>query len=294
MELDQRFNEWRESNSRTRNVNWPNSCCPGCLGGVLWKLVTEALGDDVVAAGTMGGPCIRCSSPKYGGINLHFDSHADVGVGVAAAIEALGRTETVLVTTGDGGLDISFHKVSAAAERNDNIILLVLDNEAYMNTGIQRSGATPFGAWTTTTPLGKTEHKKSVTEIMAAHNAPYIATMSLAYPQDVTRKVKTAKGIRGFRYMEVMAPCPTGWRFPPENASEVSRLAVETWIYPLYEIVNGVLKLSLKPKPKPVKEYIRMQRRFRTLSDEAMAAIQTETDLRRERLIAKDGQRVCI
>ena len=294
MELDQRFDEWRESNSRTRNVNWPNGCCPGCLGGVLWKLVTEALGDDVVAAGTMGGPCIRCASPIYGGINLHFDSHADVGVGIAAALEALGRTETVLVTTGDGGLDISFHKVSAAAERNDNIILLVPDNEAYMNTGIQRSGATPFGAWTTTTPLGKTERKKSVTEIMAAHNAPYIATMSLAYPQDVTKKFRKAKGVRGFRYMEVLSPCPTGWRFPPENAIEVSRLAVETWIYPLYEIEEGVLKLSVKPKPKPVKDYIRMQRRFRTLSDEAMATIQAETDLGRERLLAKEGQRVCI
>ncbi len=289
-ELDQRFDDWRKNDPRMRNVNWPNGCCPGCLGGVLWKLVTESLGDDVITSGTRGGPCIRCASPVYGGIGLHFDSHADVGVGIAAALEALGRTETVLVTTGDGGLDISFHKVSAAAERNDDIILLVMDNEAYMNTGIQRSGATPFGAWTTTTPTGKTEHKKLVTEIMAAHRAPYVATMSPAYPQDVKRKFVKAKGIKGFRYMEVMAPCPTGWRFPPEKAIEVSRLVVETWIHPLYEIEAGVLKLSVKPKPKPVKDYIRMQRRFRTLSDDFMEQIQVETDRRRERLLEKDGQ----
>jgi pyruvate/2-oxoacid:ferredoxin oxidoreductase beta subunit len=292
MMIDEIFDKWRNMDPTVNLVEWPNRCCPGCPGGYLWRLITQALGKNVVMAGSLGGPCIRCAKPIYGGIYLMFSSGVDVGVGMAAAIKKLGKTYTVLAPLGDGALDIAFQKISAAAERNDNLIVLTNDNEAYMNTGVQRSGSTPYGAWTTTTPTGKEENKKSIPEIMIAHKIPYVSTLSTAFHKDIYGKFKKAKEIEGFRYIQCLTPCPTGWRFPPEKAIEIARLAVSTWIWPIYEVVNGEFNLSLKPKSKPVEDYIRAQGRFRNLSNEDIELIQKETDKKRERLLEKDGKSV--
>jgi len=195
--------------------------------------------------------------------------------GVKAALTAKGKDDiTVVGWAGDGGTaDIGIQALSGAAERNDDVIYFMYDNEAYMNTGIQRSSSTPVGAWTTTTPVGKTGEwekspKKKMLEIVVAHRVPYAATASIAYPEDLIRKVRKAKEIKGFRFIQIYAPCPTGWKSDPSKTIELARLAVQTNIFPLYEVVNGVYKISMKPKAKPIEDYLRQQGRFRHMSEE--------------------------
>ena len=271
-----------------------NTCCPGCGGPLFWKIALEVFGPNTVIYGI--GPCAGCAtrSIKLPQFNLHFSFVADAATGISHAFKAKGIEDvTIISSAGDGAVgDISFGKVSAAAERNDNMIQICIDNEAYMNTGIQKSGLTPYGAWTTTTPSGKEGNKKDIPMIMAAHNIPYMATVSVAYPQDLVRVLKKAKDIEGFRYIHVMIPCPTGWRFDPAKAIEVSKLQVDTWQYPLYEVEDGVLKLNRTPEQKPVREYLKAQGRFRHLSEEQLEFIQSEVDRKREELIAKDGTKI--
>lgn len=195
--------------------------------------------------------------------------------GVKAALKAKGKDDvTVVGWAGDGGTaDIGIQALSGAAERNDDVIYFMYDNEAYMNTGIQRSGSTPVGAWTTTTPVGKTGEwekspKKKMLEIVVAHRVPYAATASIAYPEDLIKKVRKAKEMKGFRFIQIYAPCPTGWKSDPSKTIELARLAVQTNIFPLYEVVNGVYKISMKPKAKPIEDYLRQQGRFRHMSEE--------------------------
>ena len=179
----------------------------------------------------------------------------------------LGKTDVnVVAWAGDGGTyDIGIQALSGAAERNDDIIYVCYDNEAYMNTGIQRSGATPLKAWTTTTPVKHPEDrpKKRLVEIMAAHRIPYIATVSIAYPEDMVRKFKKAKEIKGTRFILVISPCPPGWKTRPEDTIKLARLAVQTRVFPLLEIYNGLewkLTMDVK-KPVPVLEYLKLQLR---------------------------------
>ena len=186
---------------------------------------------------------------------------------------------------GDGSLgDIGFTALSGAAERNSDFVCVTEDNEAYANTGIQRSGATPQYAWTTTTPVGanktgKSTPRKDMPLIMAAHRIPYVATASLAYPEDFKRKLEKAKQMHGFRYIHVYTPCPTSWRFPPEKLIEVSRLGVTTGIFTLYEIEDGKLKITVRPaKFKPVSDYLKVQGRFSHLTAEEIEAIQKDVD----------------
>jgi len=163
-----------------------------------------------------------------------------------------------------------------------------------MNTGIQKSGLTPFGAWTTTTPLGKEAPKKEIPMIIAQHKVPYVATCSVAFPRDLKAKFEKAKGIDGFRYIHTVIPCPTGWRFNPAKSVEVVRLGVQTWAWPLYEIVGGVLKLTLKPKQRLVEDYLKAQNRFRHLTDDQIRYIQSEVDTKRQRLLKNDGKRIIL
>jgi len=272
------------------------TCCPGCGGPLFWKLALQALGPRTVIYGD--GPCAMCAirNVKIPTFSLHFSFVADGATGIVSAFKAKGWDDiTIVSSAGDGATgDISFGKISAAAERNENMIQLCIDNEAYMNTGIQKSGLTPYGAWTTTTPGGKKSNKKDVPLIMAAHGIPYMATVSVAYPRDLQDKLRKAKEIEGFKYIHAVIPCPTGWRFDPAKAVEVSRLQVDTWAWPLYEVEGGVLGRSRKPEQKPVTEYLKSQGRFRRLSEEQIEYIQTTVDERRMNLLAMEGKRITL
>ena len=272
------------------------TCCPGCGGPLFWKMALQALGPRTVIYGD--GPCAMCAirNIKIPTFNLHFSFVADGATGIVNAFKAKGWDDiTIVSSAGDGATgDISFGKISAAAERNENMIQICVDNEAYMNTGIQKSGLTPYGAWTTTTPGGKENNKKDVPLIMAAHGIPYMATVSVAYPQDLINKLRKAKEIKGFKYIHAVIPCPTGWRFDPAKAVEVSRLGVDTWAWPLYEVKEGVLSMSRKPEQKPVTEYLKAQGRFRRLSEEQIEYVQATVDERRTNLLAFEGKRITL
>jgi len=292
METDKLFDEYYEKSL----MQGGTACCPGCGGPMFWRMALETLGPNTILFGD--GPCAYCAirNIKLPTFGLHFSFVADGATGIVAALAAKGREDiTVVSSGGDGAVgDISFGKVSAAAERNENMIQICVDNEAYMNTGIQKSGLTPFGAWTTTTPLGKEAPKKSIPMIIAQHRVPYVATVSVAYPRDLKAKIGKAMGIRGFKYIHTVMPCPTGWRFNPAKSVEVVRLSVDTWAWPLWEVEDGVLRLTLKPKQKPVEEYLRAQGRFRQLSEEQIEFIQSEVDGQRLRLLENEGRNIVI
>jgi pyruvate ferredoxin oxidoreductase beta subunit len=217
---------------------------------------------------------------------MPLPSGSACATGISLGLKEKGQEDTkVVLLGGDGSLgDIGFTALSGAAERNSDFICITEDNEAYANTGIQRSGATPQHAWTTTTPVGpettgKSTPRKDMPLIIAAHRVPYVATASLAYLNDFKRKLEKAKQMHGFRYIHIYTPCPTSWRFPPEKMIEVSRLGVTTGIFTLYEIEDGKLKITVKPsKLKPVGEYLKVQGRFGHLTDEDIAAIQKDVD----------------
>ena len=275
-------------------IHGGTTCCPGCGGPLFWKLALRIFGPNTIIYGD--GPCAMCalSFVKVPFTQIHFSFMADGATGIAAALRARGREDVTLISSGGDGAtaDISFGKISAAAERNENFLQICIDNEAYMNTGIQKSGLTPYGAWTTTTPRGKESNKKDVPMIIAAHKVPYVATASVAYPQDLARKLEKAKGIKGFKFLHTVIPCPTGWRFDPAKSVEVTRLGVDTWVNPLYEIEEGVLKVSRKAEAKPVQEYLKAQGRFRQLTEEQISYVQGEVDKKRDDLLNNDGKKV--
>lgn len=272
--------------------------CPGCSGAIMMRQAMKVFGKDTIVK--IPATCLlvitnyAMNAWKVPIIHVAFENTAAVLSGIAAArrvLEKKGKLKkkrrvNYVGFAGDGGTaDIGIQALSGAAERNDDMIYICYDNEAYMNTGTQRSGATPYGARTTTTPIGrvkkvgKTERKKDVPMIMAAHKVPYIATASLAYLQDYLKKLRKATKIEGFRYIHVLGPCPPGWGFDPEKTIKISRLAVETGMWLLYEIENGVFRLTVKPKRrKPVKEYLKAQGRFRHLTDEQIDMIQKDVD----------------
>lgn len=292
METNKRFNEYYQKNF----MQGGTQCCPGCGGPMFWRMILETLGPKTIIYGD--GPCAGCAirNIKLPTFGIHFSFAADGSTGIAAALAVKGRQDVTLVSAaGDGATgDISFGKISAAAERNENMIQVCVDNEAYMNTGIQKSGLTPFGAWTTTTPLGKEAPKKRIPMIIAQHKVPYVATVSVAYPRDMIAKFKKAMGIKGFKYIHSVIPCPTGWRFDPAKSAEVVRLGVETWSWPLYEVENGVLKLTMKPKQKPISDYLNAQARFRHLTKEQVEFIQKEVDAERQKLLDNEGKNIVI
>ncbi|RLG46348.1 MAG: pyruvate synthase subunit beta, partial [Thermoproteota archaeon] len=203
---------------------------------------------------------------------------------------------TVIAWAGDGGTyDIGLQALSGAAERGDDILYICYNNEAYMNTGIQRSGATPPRAWTKTTPKGKAEMKKNMPLIVAAHGASYVATASVSHPIDLARKVEKARDMERFRYIEILIPCPTGWNFPVDKTVEVAKLAVETLVWPLFEIEGGVLKINYKPREKrPLSEYLRLQKRFAHLTDEEVALLEGMFEERWRALLELEGKRVFV
>ena len=181
---------------------------------------------------------------------------------------------------GDGGTyDIGIQSLSGAAERNEDMVYVCMDNEGYMNTGAQKSGSTPRHAFTASTPGGKTTHKKNIAEIMAAHRIPYVATASVGFPDDLVRKVTKARDMKGMRFIVVLTPCLAGWGIPENAAVRVSRLAVDSGFFPLFEIEDGVrYTINHGSRGVPVREYLAAQKRFKHLGEEEIAEIQAEAD----------------
>lgn len=269
-----------------------HTACGGCPGAVMLREMLKFLGPKVMMtnpascsgyfARALEAPLCRCL----------FEAAAASGTGMRAALDVRGVKDTiVLVFAGDGGThDIGIQALSAAAERNEDIIFACYDNEGYMMTGMQRSSATPAGAWTTTTPLpqAKKERKKDMVGIMAAHRIPYVATATIAYPEDFIRKVLKAKSIKGTRYFNLLSPCPTGWRFAPHLGIKISRMAVQSRVSPLVEVEDGVRWTVQQPKQRiPVRDYIKMQGRFAHLSEADIEAIGRGVDEEWELLLAK-------
>jgi 2-oxoisovalerate ferredoxin oxidoreductase beta subunit len=231
------------------------------------------------------------------GVSVHltpFASAAAEASGIKAALRLRGLGETtVVVWGGDGSTsDIGFSGVSAAADRNEDIVYVLNDNEAYMNTGVQKSGATPEGAWTTTTPSAapRSGQKKDISRIMAAHGIPYVATLaagSVPMLKDFRAKVERAAEVRGFRFLHVLGACPPGWRYPTAQSTEISRLAVESRYFPLFECDGGEWRITYRPKhPVPVRDFLETQGRFAHLTHERIETIQAHVDARWEALAA--------
>jgi len=268
-----------------------NASCPGCPEALGLKYLGMALGKKVILVVPAGcTSIIQGLMPGgafiYPTLNVPFASSDAVAAGVSAAKEILGEDAVVVAWGGDGGTaDIGFATLSGAAERNDNIIHICVDNEAYMNTGIQRSSLTPYGAWTTTTWRGKRENKKELPLIMLMHKVPYVATASVGYPLDFIAKLRKAASIKGFKFIHLHAPCPVGWRFDPSKTVEVAKLAVETGMWILFEAENGKVTISPPSRPyadkskrKPIEEYIKLQGRFRTLTKDDIKILEKAVD----------------
>ena len=280
--------------------------CQGCAEALAVRLVAKALGRNVIVANATG--CMEIvSSPfpftswRVPWFHVAFENAAAVASGIESGLKVLmrkGRLPYKKIVTigmaGDGGTaDIGLQALSGALERGHNMIYICTDNEAYMNTGIQRSSATPFGASTTTSPAGKVTMgqitwKKNMPAIVAAHNIPYVATACPSYPIDLVQKVKKAADIEGPAYVHILSVCPTGWRSTPENSIKLGRLAAETGVFPLYEIERSRYHLSIDfPKLRPLKEYTRLQGRFRHLTDEMIEEIEKRVHQEYEELRAK-------
>jgi pyruvate/2-oxoacid:ferredoxin oxidoreductase beta subunit len=264
--------------------------CPGCGAALAMRLVLKALGSRTIVAlpaccwSIIAGPWPQ-SSLKVPLYHTAFETGASVAAGIKAALLARGDTETtVMAWAGDGGtFDIGLQALSGAAERNDDFIYCCYDNEAYMNTGIQRSSATPWGAWTTTTPAEHPEShpKKDILAILAAHRIPYAATATVAFPDDLIAKVRRAREVRGTRFLHILAPCPPGWKSNDEDSIELARMAVHNRVFPLLEVEDGERwRLTLEPPVEPVAPYLARQGRFRHLTEEQIAHVQSDVDAR--------------
>jgi pyruvate ferredoxin oxidoreductase beta subunit len=265
--------------------------CAGCGATIGVRLALKVLGENTVAISATG--CLEVITTPYPEtaweipwMHVAFENAAAVASGVEAALKSQGKTDTtVVVFGGDGGTaDIGLQALSGAMERGHNLIYICYDNEAYMNTGIQRSGATPFGASTTTSPHGKESFgedkpKKNMPMIMAAHGVPYVATASISYPEDFMKKVKKAAEVDGPAYIHLQQPCTTGWGYSPSKTIELGRLAVETGSWILYEIEDGEFKVTYRPiQRKSVNEYLDAQKRFKHLTDMEKEMIQSHVD----------------
>jgi len=248
---------------------------------------------------TVFGGMHPVSSVEVPWVNVAFPSTAAAATGLAAGLRATGRASemTVLAMAGDGGTgDIGIQALSGAAERNDDFIYLCYDNEAYMNTGTQRSGLTPSGARTTTTWAGKRENPKDLPAIMEAHNIPYVASTSAIYPEDVFDKVSKARSIKGLRYIHMNTPCPSGWSFDPKDTVKLGKMAVDSGLVVLYEVEQGAFRLTGRSKTlaraglqATVADYVATQGRFKGMSDAAVAAVQEWADARWARYVARDA-----
>jgi pyruvate/2-oxoacid:ferredoxin oxidoreductase beta subunit len=263
-----------------------HAACAGCGLVVAMKLVFQAMGPKTIAVivpsceGAIGGvyPITAYGVPTF---HSAFEIAAPTAAGIANALKIQGKNDIQVVAfAGDGGtFDIGLASLSGATKNNEDIIYVCLDNEGYMNTGIQVSSSTPSFAWTGTTPKGNPRRKKNIMEIMAAHYNPYSATATIGFPRDLQQKITKAKSIRGTKFIHMLVPCPTGWRTPSDISPELSILAVETNVFPLYEVEDGKrYTVNREPRGLPVREYLLRQGRFRHLREEQIRQIQMDAD----------------
>ena len=296
-------NQTTEINQKTSLLDSPHEvmsaghlACPGCGGALNLRLAVKLLAPDCVFVipaccmavidgpfpfSALGVPLVHCA----------FASASSVASGIKSALKSQGQDDTTVVAwAGDGGsFDIGLSALSAAASRNDDLLYVCYDNEAYMNTGIQQSSATPLGAWTTTTPSGnpKSRPKKDILTLMRAHDIPYIASVNPAYPGDFEHKFKKAQSIKGFRFIHAFSACPPGHRSLEKDSIKISRLAVECRDFPLYEILDGKFKITANPRQKPVEEYVKLQRRFSHWKEDDMIRMQNSVNMYWDQLPAE-------
>src|SRR5512136_3215459 len=275
-----------------------NRLCPGCALSLAYRHILKALDGQAIL--TVPASCLTVLHGMYPVtsvtvpcVNTPFASVAASATGLVAGLKAVGRKDlTVVAVAGDGGThDIGIQALSGAAERRDDFIYICYDNEGYMNTGNQRSGSSPLGAMTGTTPvLGKRQHQKDIVAIMEAHGVPYVATANASYPLDLYEKVRKAKTIRGTRFIHVFTPCPPGWSFPFNNTISIGKLAVETRWVTLYEVEDGIFRLTAASESiarngnlKPLREYLVQQGRFKNITEEQIKALQRWVNARWKR-----------
>ncbi len=276
-----------------------HSGCPGCGEPLALRYLLKALGPRTIV-NVPAGCCAVIPGvwPRYSLkvplVDHAFECTAAVSSGIKAALEQKGLDDiTVVGWAGDGGtVDIGLQSLSGAVDRQTDFLYVMYDNEAYMNTGIQCSGSTPCGAWTTTTPGGKgidqRQGKKRIMDMLIANGIAYGATVNVAYPENFIETVRQAKAIKGPKFIHAYSPCPSGWRMDPRRSIEVSRLATQTGVFPLYEYRDGVHRFTKEiKKRKPVEEYLRLQGRFRHLTPADVAEVQKLIDLEGEELEAK-------
>jgi len=260
-----------------------NTNCAGCGMSLALQLIEQALGRDDLPLLVIPACCGIVTAGRFPtaayGVPVAastFASAPAVATGLSAVAQLNDERHLVMCWTGDGGTyDIGMATLSAAAERNEDMVYVCYDNEIYGNTGGQRSSATPEGVRTTTTPFGKLEQKKDIMGIMAAHRVPYAATLSVAHRDDFLRKIRTARAARGFRFLLILSPCPTGWKSEPDESVDLIQLAVRTGLFPLYEVFDGLrYRINVEPDGTPIEEYTRRQRRYQseTISHEHIRA----------------------
>ena len=263
-----------------------HKACAGCGGSLAVRIALKVLGEKAVAVLPAG--CMSAVGFNYpqlafsnNAIISTFAGTASMMTGILAGLKSRGIEDAQIVGfAGDGGTaDIGIQALSGAIDRNDNILYICYDNEAYMNTGIQKSSLTPFGARTTTSPAGKNVHgniknKKNMFEIIAAHDIAYAATASIGYMQDYINKVEKASNIKGTKYIHVIAPCPTGWGVKTDDTVEVAKEIVDTGLWYLAEYESGSYHLTYRPKKfSDIKSYLKRQSRFKHLTDEDIELI---------------------
>jgi len=267
----------RKKQPRFQGLESGHRACLGCGEALAARLVTEAVGPDVMAANATG--CLEIfttpwpeSAWRIPWVHSLFENASAVASGMEAALKAQGRSTKVLAFGGDGGtFDIGFQSLSGMLERGHNVLYVCFDNEAYMNTGIQRSSSTPHAAMTTTSPpgkerMGKRHLKKDIVSIVAAHHIPYAATTSVAYPSDIRKKVRRALAIEGPTFLQIHCPCPLGWGYEGDESIHVARLAVQTGLYPIIELERGGIASTMPLRHiRPVIDYLKIQQRFRHL-----------------------------
>lgn len=267
----------RKKQPRFRGLESGHRACLGCGEALAARLVTEAVGPDVMVANATG--CLEIfttpwpeSAWRIPWVHSLFENASAVASGMEAALKAQGKSTKVLAFGGDGGtFDIGFQSLSGMLERGHNVLYVCFDNEAYMNTGIQRSSSTPHAAMTTTSPpgkerMGKRHLKKDIVSIVAAHHIPYAATASVAYPSDIRKKVRRALAIEGPTFLQIHCPCPLGWGYEGDQSINVARLAVQTGLYPVIELERGGIASTMPLRHVlPVTEYLKAQQRFRHL-----------------------------
>ncbi len=274
--------------------------CSGCMSSLGLKIALETLGKNTIVVNSSG--CLTLlsvypNSPmRVPFIHVAIENAGAVASGIYSAYKQKGEHVNILIYAGDGATyDIGFQSLSGACDRRDDFLYVCYNNQAFMNTGIQQSSATPLGAATKTTPSGEENkmgnlfQRKPIERIIAAHGVPYVATACVSFPEDYKNKLEKAMNIVGPKFIDLLCPCPTGWGFKPQDGIDIGKRAVQTGLWPLYEIENNKLKITHKPnKLRPVEDYFSLQKRYRHLGSEQKKTIQNVVNHRWKELLKGD------